>query len=108
MSRVEHPEPDLAVEDDDFARAMGRMYEEDLIHAAEIVLLRPVDAENTIRPLDACTYETCSLKLLADFANPVFVILLLVYDSLPSSPYCPSPNPHHGAKCITLVSNNSS
>jgi hypothetical protein len=46
-----------------------------------------VDTENPIRPLDARTYETYSLILLADFANPDFVILLLVYGSLPFSPY---------------------
>ena len=46
-----------------------------------------VDTENAIRPLDACTYETCYLILLADFANPDLVILLLVYGSLPFSPY---------------------
>jgi hypothetical protein len=46
-----------------------------------------VDTENPIRPLDACAYETCSLLLLADFAYPDFVILLLVYGSLPFSPY---------------------
>jgi len=46
-----------------------------------------VDTGNPIRSLNACAYETCSLILLTDFANPVFVILLLVYGSLPFSPY---------------------
>src|SRR5262249_32961733 len=46
-----------------------------------------VGAENPIRPLDDCAYETFSLILLADFAYPDFVILLLVYGSLPFSPY---------------------
>jgi len=46
-----------------------------------------VDTENPIRPLDACTYENCPLILLADFAYPNFVPLLLVYASLPFSPY---------------------
>jgi hypothetical protein len=101
MSRVGHPEQDLAGEDEDFARAMERKYEDALTQATEIVLLRPVDTENPIRPLDACTYETCYLILLADFANPVFVTLLLVYD-------CPSPKPHHDARCLTLASYNSS
>jgi hypothetical protein len=56
----------------------------------------PVDTENPIRPMHACTYEICSLILLADFAYPDFVILLLVYGPLPFSPYtctlipCPS------------------
>jgi hypothetical protein len=58
--------------------------------------LATVDTENPIRPLDACTYETYSLIPLADFAYPDFVTLLLVYGSLPFSPYtctlipCPS------------------
>ena len=83
-----------------------------------------VDTENPIRPLDACTYETYSLILLADFAIPDFVILLLVYGSLPFSPYpctlilcascgtnggpcpCPSPKCHSIPKCLTLVSCN--
>jgi hypothetical protein len=32
----------VAVEDEDFARAMERMYKEDLTHATEIVLLHPL------------------------------------------------------------------
>jgi len=35
----------LAVEDDDFARAIERMHEEDLTHATEIVLLRTLSAQ---------------------------------------------------------------
>jgi hypothetical protein len=35
----------VAVEDEDFARAMERMYEGDLTHATEIVLLRSFGAQ---------------------------------------------------------------
>src|SRR5262245_10544925 len=57
------------------------------ITADGIFYSAPVDIGNPIRPLDACTYETCPLILLADFAYPNFVPLLLIYASLPFSPY---------------------
>jgi hypothetical protein len=49
MSWVGNREPEAAVEDEDFAQAVERVYEEDLMRSAEIVL-NPL----TLRPATLC------------------------------------------------------
>jgi hypothetical protein len=55
MSWVGNREPEVAVEDEDFARVMERMRVEDLMRATEIVLLRPLSSQP---PSDQQLYAT--------------------------------------------------
>src|SRR5262245_35256337 len=51
-----------------------------LLHSVKSSAVR---TENSIQPLDACTYEALSLTLLIDFLFPDFMIGLFVYGLFP-------------------------